>query len=75
MVNEGAKIEAARGEGHIANVILVGDVDVVARRAFAALTRPASLFLASCVKSAAGAPAQAAAAMARSTSATMASLE
>jgi hypothetical protein len=30
MVNEGAKIEAARGEGHIANVMPVGDVDVVA---------------------------------------------
>ena len=75
MVNEGAKIEAARGEGHIANVMPVGDVDVVAGRAFAALTRPASLFLASCVKRVAGAPAQDAAAMARSTSATMASLE
>src|SRR5580704_7403778 len=42
--------------------------------AFAALASPASLFLASCVKRPAGAPAQAAA-MARSTSATMASLE
>ena len=30
MVNEGAEIEAAIGEGHIANVMPVGDVDVVA---------------------------------------------
>src|ERR1700730_12541122 len=43
--------------------------------AFAALARSASLFLASCVKSAAGATAQDAAAMARSTSAAIASLE
>src|ERR1700730_11455537 len=44
-------------------------------RAFAALARPASLLLASCVKRVAGAPAHAAAAMARSTRATIASLE
>src|ERR1700730_6444952 len=43
--------------------------------AFAALARPASFLLASCVKRAAGAPAQDAVAMARSTSATIASLE
>src|SRR3984893_4024731 len=43
--------------------------------AFAALARPASLFLASCVNRAAGAPAQDAAATARSTIAAIASLE
>jgi hypothetical protein len=44
-------------------------------RVFAALARPASLCLASCVKRVAGLPAHAAAAMARSTRATIASLE